>query len=279
MTLVAVRAAPDRACILVDSLRYVSTGRWVGKARRPKALRLPGIDAATVCAGDFDLAQQWQRGAVAHAGACGDFDRVASEWPAIFAQQCPDPAELIVWLAGWSRTRGRFVACAGVSADGFRLADVSDALNVMPAVPGFTPTVVEQSCRDSMGLAPLPDGDAYPAPRNDLEWRELAEDVHEGRAETLDPDLKVLIGGDVTLMEITRGSVERRVVHTFGELDRVRMLRGTIHPSVQLGPCICGSGVRMLECHLPEIFDRPCICRSGARFADCCIAEPMDARP
>lgn len=281
MTLLAVHAEPHRARILFDQLHYNAPATFAEPARIPKGVVLPGLDAASACAGDFDVALAWQTVARAVARRFDGLDEFAIEFPGVFRriqrQRWGDESpELAAWVVGWSPGRGRFVALSATSMGGFRFEDASDAVNIMPAPTGYAPTAAEQRCRASAGRDPLPDGDPYPPPASDADWADLALEAHEERAEALD-DTKVLIGGDVTLLELTRAGVERRVVHRFDAADRAAMLRGTVHRSQQLGPCICGSGVRMLDCHLPEVFDKPCICRSGRTFRDCCRVQ--DAPP
>lgn len=153
---------------------------------------------------------------------------------------------------------------------------MSDRLNMLPALLGFASTRAERLARWGMGTPALPDArHAYPPPDNDDEWADLAEDVHADRAERID-HYKVLMGGAVNLLEVTADGIDRREVHRFTDADRDRMLRGTIHPSQQLGPCVCGSGVRMLECHFREVADDPCLCRSGRTFASCCMVTPLE---
>jgi len=273
VTLVAVHAGQDSAHVLFDQLVYNSVVTWIEDSPEPKAVELPGLDAATVFVGDFKLGRHWQDNAVTYAALCEDVDEFVHGFPDMFAKLCRGTVpELAVFVVGYSPARGRFVAYAAGRDDWFTFRDVSDVLTVFPSPPGYAPSEIEQRARAQIGKPPLPEGgEDYPPPQDDGQWVELAKLVHRGRAEPVwDQDLKVPMGGDVTLLTVTRGQVDQRVVHRFDDDDRERMLAGTVHPSQQMGLCMCGSGRRMLDCHLPKVFDVPCFCQSGLTFAECC---------
>lgn len=279
MSLVVIHAEPDRVRVISDTLEYSPSGLFAEpNPSTLKVVLLEELSAVSVCVGDGEFIDLWQGCAVGFAeyvaARGGDFDTFVDEFPGYVrggVEKNPrSTPEMACWLAGWSPSRGRHVAYGGTSED-FEFVDVSDRLEMCPSPTGAAPSVVEQAVRRMTGNSPLPDGEPIgDPPVTDDDWEALARRVHDSRATILDPDLMVLMGGDVVLTELQHSQVERRVVATFTETDRAAMLRGTVHPSQQLGPCICGSGVRMLDCHLPEVFENPCVCKSGVPFAECC---------
>lgn len=264
MTLIAFKAEPDAAHVMTDTLSYMPTGRWMG--RTSKINLMPHADAAMIAQGPGSLTALWRHWLAVHGqhvANIDDLDAVATDqlpklWEAL-THPIDAGAEGIVFHLGYSPEHGRMKAYSYPSNLGFARQDVSDGAYIIPA------PVSRQ-----------------PDPASEDEWRDLALTLrHERALASVTSGMKVFVGGEVTLTHIEPGAVTQRRIHTFDDRpdnpEFQQMVAGTLHPSGQLGPCLCGSGNIQALCHeLPD--DRDCPCGSKSPFGECCRVTTEEMR-
>ncbi len=261
MTLVAIACHADRAEIVTDSFTCSAFGRLTGNMA--KVATLPHIDAALTVQGDY----RFQASLAYEANAqptVRDFDALVTWaadaapdiWAHRWADDSAEPYDSTVYLAGYSTARHRFEAAALAAADGFRPVDLTGRTFVFPE----------------------PHSDAGPTPTTDDDWADLAARVHaECSLDIHDTGRKVPTGGRIILTRIERGLMVQRTLLAFPSDGPMfhQLMAGLNHPSAQLAPCACGSGLAYARCHLLEHAGEPCECGSGSAFGKCCAVDPL----
>lgn len=300
MTMVAVVVHDDHAEILTDSSAYSPTGSAL--AACSKVTALPHIDAAVAVQGESafgDVARLTVWRATSRADRVIGLDALVDALPdtlaGLWRNHAPTdrtPAETTVYLAGYSAREGQFAAWAFTSGEvtGEPFAAVRlDAPHVIPCPWSLAPDPGQlarfrawdraEAAQD--GREPMPEEHAQQwasrpamtAPRDVAEWRDLALLVRRERSLSLFG--KVIVAGELYLTRLSRGEVTTRRIHTFDDTGEEfdAMVRGTLHPRSQVLPCVCGSGLRFIDCHLGSELDNPCPCGSGRdTFRRCCAA-------
>jgi hypothetical protein len=296
VTLIAFHAHRDGATVMTDTLGYTPGARYVMETR--KAVALPEVGAVTMTQGSTIVGDAWLDRVQALAAEAGTFDRLLEAAPATLAGLWANLGEDLAWrrtrplaptvafLVGPSERRGGYVGFLLASDVGFEPRR-HKGLYVMPSPLSMRPSWLEQARLDAH-LARHLDADLAPKAAQMLrrlpappspgwwtadDWRDLAVAVHRDRALVdLYSGLKTYVGGDVVLTTLTADGVTERVLHTFPTdgPEWEAMLRDSLHPVGQLGPCGCDSARLAIECCLPEMFDEPCPCGSGETFAACC---------
>lgn len=261
MTLIAIACRGDHADIVTDSFTCTAFGRLTGNMA--KVATLPHIDAALTVQGDYRLQASIAYEANAQL-AVVDLDALVT-WatgalPDIWAHRwADDPAEpydSTCYVVGYSPARDRFEAFAFPAADDFRPVDLTAGTFMFPE----------------------PYSDPGPAPASDDDWAELVGRIHAERSLDIGgTGRKVPTGGRVTLTRIERGLMTQRALLAFPSHGPMfhRLMEGFNHPSAQLAPCACGSGLTYARCHLLELAAEPCECGSGSAFGECCAVDPL----
>lgn len=260
MTLVAVRVEPEFAEILTDTL---ATGpSQTTMVRSSKVTTFPHLNAAILGRGAAELTGNFVGWLAMHPDIAGSFDALdelaRDHLPGMWERvEGKDSRPLARQLhVGWSESRGRFVAREYLSSDDFAGSDVTEV--------GFF-------CHPDMTPRLLP-----PPPGSTQDWVDLAETVYT--VATAAPQLSgrcCLIGGDILLTRLERGSITQRVIHHLSE-DDWRFRRGVIgglHWQGQAGPCMCGSGQPYIVCCLRPFVDEPCDCGSERPLRDCHLLD------
>jgi hypothetical protein len=299
VTLIAFHAHQDGAEVMTDTLAYDHVARHVSETT--KVLALPSLDAVTMIQGSTIFGQGWFDHAQDLAADVDTLDeflgRVRKALVALWADLSADVAwqrtrplsRSAVFVIGPSERLGRYVATLFASADEF-VPHRHDGLFVLPSPLTMRPSQFELDRLDGhlaqhLGLAApaaadmlrrLPDA-PEPAGWSAADWRRLALSCHRDRALVdLYSGLKTYVGGDVVLTHLAAGMIESEVLHRFPTdgPEWEAMLRYSLHPIGQLGPCSCpegdAEGRPAIECCLPDLFERPCPCGSGETFAGCC---------
>lgn len=268
MTLVAFALRPDGADVVTDSLSYGTD--MYDHEMVDKLAAFPQWDTVVTGVGPVDLTAGWRERLRLVAPLVAGFDVLDQLAPEVLAALWADipnreagRATGTIVHVGWSARRGRFAASLFDASYGFTCTDLTDhRLLVLPHPHSYVPRRV---------------------PESDHDWRKLAEASHEdwtlaGPRSLL--DLTYRIGGDVVRTSVSRGELQRRVVHTFPTHGRQWRwsLIGSTAVEGQLGPCSCGSGLPSCMCHLPSCYDRPCPCPSGKTLGECHAIMPDDPR-
>lgn len=279
MTLICVDAQPDHATIVADGLAYDPFGmRFWQYPKTPKVLER--IDAAVTSGGSVRRGRFWQdRMAPELAAKMADFDEFVSHvGPALEAVvgDTTDTTDLQAFMVGYSPARQRFVGYIAWPGLGTGWTPQPfTGLHLNPAPKGTQPTAAENAWLINHGADPLPDGQPLVSPQSIDEWRALIRWAFRERA-LADPYAgdgtpKRLFGGDITLTRVELGRAASGVIDRLADdPDDIRkMLRYTLHPLGQVGPCECLSGERMVDCCIGRIVDSPCLCESGSTFGEC----------
>ena len=111
------------------------------------------------------------------------------------------------------------------------------------------------------------------APENWIAAAMLARHDRTTQEDLARPWARVIVDGPLMFSRIQRGSMSTFQIDAFDDSDEdfARMVRGSLHPVSQRGPCLCESGKPYLECCLAEHRDEPCDCGSGKTLAECCM--------
>lgn len=306
MTLIAFAAHDDHAEILTDTATYTHVDVRMGATS--KTALLPHLDAAILVQGSTSFQVWWQTRALALcASGVDDFDDLnlfaVEELRALYAQlqeqldaenqvngTSGDLAKSIAFHVGWSPRAGKFRALYFASDFNFEPRKMH-GLHVMPSPLDARPSDVEQQRLEAHLQACF--GDNRPArvlrrlrapavPRTVEEWIDLGLRVRRDRALAhLHSGFKTYVAGSLIHTRLEVGAATQRRVHTFDDTGEefAEIVRYSLHPLGQAGPCFCGSGGRLIDCCLAELSPKPCPCGSGTVFEECCRVreEPAEA--
>lgn len=261
MTLVAFTLSEDSATVVTDSMAYGP--QLIDLHFAKKVTALPSLPMVIAAQGLVTIRERWSGVATDCVDILKDMDQADKLAPLILRGAWEDEPrgrrerdDTTIFHVGWSPSRKRFAATAFHSADDFEAIDLTGhALFSSPAA--MHDTVVPVSDRD---------------------WAVFAEAIYVDSA--LDNDVgwfKRPLGGDVVATTMTVGAdIQQRTVHQYPTQGwRWReMLIGTLAPGGQLGPCVCGSGMPFVMCHLGRqiagpLFGLTCPCGSTKDFEDC----------
>jgi hypothetical protein len=266
LTLIAWNVTDDYAELLTDTLTYS-----VGEAEFTQVSKVsvfPHIDMAVAGKGAAEFSLNWKSSLDLFAEqVAGGIDAVRNLADIILPEmwhgleRCEGTRSAgMVWNVGWSTAQGRFVAHEF-----------------------FIDNDTDLSCTDRTGFGSSPALAAPPAaaPVTDDDWIQFAEDVYAEHAVAIRPTYdRTMIGGDLVLTRMERGTVTQRRIHTLPNDDRRwrQMMIGTVHRDGQIGPCVCGCGQPYIVCQFSASFspDYPCPCETGPAFADCHRVDPTD---
>ncbi len=257
------------------------------------------LDTAVICQGGVTVDRQW----IDQIGArddLKDFDELtdlAVEFlPEMYRQLQHDIdahnamadgpnarlAPAVIFHVGYSPKRGRYAAIGFSSDEGFAASEIV-AMHVMPSPLDYRPSAIEERrlrrlhhdrFQDEQMVDTFTQQPEPVAPTTADAWRQLAIDVREQRAHAnVLTGFKTMIGGNVTLTTMSRGTVSQSVIHQFDEAgaEFAHMLEGTLHPLGQIAPCPCGSDNRLVDCCIGVSAEDRCVCGSGAKFDSCCM--------
>lgn len=287
MTFVAFAPYADKAEVLTDTTSYGRTLRTMG--HKSKVHALPHLDCVFLTQGQSQFGA-WVGHFLAQLDEVPTFadlteqaaELAADAWRFVNRQaddlELGRPVPSALFLLG--PIRDRFRAFGYSSHNEFERTE-HEGLTVMP-VPLDPPmrisdheagTLAEGPCHPN-DLAELRRRPPGTVPRNLDEWVALGVAARESRA-MLPPHsgLKTLVAGSLLHTRVKRGLVTTRTAHEFDDEGQefFELVAGTLHPQAQLGPCLCGSGRRAVDCHMPATFDEPCPCESGRTLRDCCL--------
>lgn len=307
MTLIAIHTTPAGAMIMTDTMVSPHVQAYpIGSMTKVKMFN--HLQAAIICQGGAVVDRHWIDCIGANTDLV-DFDDLAAyaeaELPDLYRQLQSDVdahnattgntagarlAPAVVFHVGYSQSRERYVGLSFSSDEGFVATEI-DTMHVMPSPLGFRPSAIEerrlrrlhrerfQDESDVDAFAAQPEA---PIPATVEDWRRLALLVREQRSlANIFSGFKTMIGGDVVLTVLKPSETLQVVLHQFdntGEEFR-EMLRGTLHPLGQTGPCPCGSDARFLDCCLALGLGDRCPCGSGGVFADCCMVDASEHAP
>ncbi len=297
MTLLAIHADATRAQIMTDTRSADHIGRtW---SRGTKFFHLAHLDAGLVTQGSSSFGNRATLLLGSDSGFSGTFDDLLSSTPAALRRawsrlsgEVTDEnaehgstvalADSVVFLAGYSDAAQGFVAVGFASDHDFEPRPVS-GLHVQPSPFHLAPSTLElERLRrhfrlnglDVTALGQTKTGE-NPAPDTTEAWEALARAVRRDRAlAPIASGLKWVVGGDVLLTTIERGSSTTERLLTFGDAGEEfrEMVAGTLHPMGQAGPCVCDSGKRLIDCCV-QLTGQQCPCGSGRIFGDCCSID------
>ena len=295
MTLIALSASTDHATVMVDSQSMAYVGTSV--ARDAKVMPLPQIDAVVVTQGSSTFGYTAQLDLLDLASQCSTFDEFArparDQIKAAWAQMGVladrarqrgsnwQPLDSAVFLVGYSHEAGSFTATCLASDFGFTPVRV-DGLHVQPAPSHLALSALEHDrLTRHFDLNDLPAIGARstvpnPVPATEQEWRDLAVAAWRDRSfAPIESGWKWITGGAIFLSTLTRGcySSELLCELTPTREEFAEIVRGTLHPIGQAAPCVCGTGLRLIDCCADHLNDGACPCESGRAFRDCCSID------
>jgi hypothetical protein len=255
VTLVAWHVTDDYAEVLTDTLAYGAGEAEL--AHVSKVTTFPHVDMLTAGKGPEELGAFWNAEvALDTVDPGGGVDRLRDlamvGLPVIWNgldRVTGRRGGGMIWHFGWSASQLRFVG------DKFEISNDSELRH--EHLSGFS---------SSPALASPP-----PPPVSDADWIRFVEAVYAEHSYVLAEN--TMIGGDLILTRLERGSITQRRIHSLPDDDWRfrRMMCGTVHRQGQLGPCVCGSGQPFIVCCLTTRFspDWLCPCETGPKFVDC----------
>lgn len=310
MTFIGITTSTDHAEIVTDTWSYSKTLSRLG--RLSKVYAMPHLDGAVVVQGDVSFGALWAAN-VAHCSdsmlSMDDLNEGAQEQlresrDALDDQRADSLGDALVLHVGFSPAAGRFTCTSFSSLDGFKPSEVTGPF-VHPSPLTQRPSDYEvgwyrkalasdrtrypdEATRERVeaahranlaGVEALPVGIYHPTTEEG--WVALAEHSRATRSTlTAQSKFKVLVGGELHHTRLEHGSVTTRTIHRFNDSgdEFAAIMRGTLHPVGQQGPCPCGSEKTYRECCIAAEENDPCWCGGPLRLKDCC-ALPPDASP
>lgn len=285
----AVHTTPERVVFMSDTASYTSGMSHFGW-HATKVRTFPHLDAAVAAKGDRRFWLEWGDVAQQCSYQGEDFDAFLNS----VARQMRPMADRLAragcetgtgFAAGYSGSRQAFRTVIFGQATGWELVDL-DPIFCTPSPMVARPSDHELALvRSAWGAAGRlePEDEAQLAtwceqppltePTTIQEWVDLAWQARQRGFLPAYTGLKAVIGGRAYLTVVERGVTTERLLLPFDDTgwEFALMATGSLHPWGQVGPCWCGSGVRELDCCIPEKLALPCGCESAVPLSECCL--------